>query len=351
MNWNLRQRLKQNDFVNIVYRLLTSKEYRAYCADYGRNARIFRFEHLGEENPGKCIYLIKDGFPTSGMFALILRTLWRLEVADRFCFTPVIFWNDKVPYNVPGHPNTFLTYFLPVSDITAESAEHSKDVAFSNAWDYAYDAPITHYEISDDGLGRLAVIYRKYMKLRPELKAKIDQEVGALVGKVSGKVLGVHVRGVDWRKMNVDQHPIPATEEDYVQTARDMMDEMGYENIFLASDSDGTIDLFRRGFGDRLITTQAARAPADSAELAIFDKKNDRYQMGYEILRDAYALAACDSLLCGVSNVSYGARVINGAVAAPYEKVVILDKGIVQNGMSVKAALKKQKKEIEKRDH
>ena len=72
--------------------------------------------------------------------------------------------------------------------------------------------------------------------------------------------------------------------------------------------------------------------------------------MGYEILRDAYALAACDSLLCGISNVSYGVRIINKAKAAPYERVVLLDKGRVDNGMTTQAALKKQKKALEKRD-
>ena len=351
MNWGLRQRLKQNDFINIVYRLLTSEEYRAYCADYRRNARIFRFEHRGEENPGENIYFVNDGVQTSGMFALVLRALRRLEVADRFHFTPVVMWNDKVPYNVPGQPNTFLTYFLPVSDIAVESAEHSQDVAFANPWDRAYGDPDIGYEISEDEIDRLAVIYRKYIKLQPELQEKIDQEVKALFANVPGKVLGVHVRGVDWRKMRVARHPIPVTEEDYVQAALDMMEELGYERIFLASDSDGTIELFRKEFGDRLITTQAVRAPANSSELAIFDERNDGYQMGYEILRDAYALVGCDSLLCGVSNVSYGARIINKAESEPYEKVMLLDKGLVDNGLSTQAALKKQKRALEKRDH
>ena len=90
MNWSLRQRLKQNYFFNIVYRLLTSKEYRDYCADYGRNPRIFRFEHPGLENPERKIYFIKWGYKESGMFALVLQTLRRLEVADRFQFTPVV---------------------------------------------------------------------------------------------------------------------------------------------------------------------------------------------------------------------------------------------------------------------
>ena len=168
------------------------------------------------------------------MFALVLQTLRRLEVADRFQFTPVVLWTDEVPYNVPGQPNTFLTYFLPVSDITVESALQSQDVALANAWDRAYGAPVTPYEINPEEIERLAVIYQKYMKLRPEIQEKIDQEVKELFATATGKVLGVHVRGADWRKMKVAGHPIAVTEEEYLQTAQNMMRDLGYDKIFLA---------------------------------------------------------------------------------------------------------------------
>lgn len=344
----LKQCLKKNDFVYIVYHMLTSKEYRDYCADYYRNARIFRFEHLGDENPDVKIYCIQDGFETSGMFALVIRVLRQLEVADRFLLTPVVMWNEVVPYNVPGQPNTFLTYFQPVSDISFESAKHSEDVAFSKMWNCAYGSPLSLYELLEDDINRLAVIYQKYLKLRPEIQTKIDREVDELFGTVHGKVLGVHVRGVEWRKMQVAGHPVAATEQDYLQAAHDMMCELGCEKIFLASDSDGTIDLFRTEFGNCLITTQAVRAPAGGGELAIFDEENDSYQMGYEILRDAYALAACNALLCGRSHVSYGVRIINKAVATPYEKVMLLDKGVSAKGTPVQASRIKQQKEIRK---
>ena len=348
MDWKFRQHLKQNNFINIVYRLLTNKEYRNYCADYGRNARIFRFEHPGEQNPGVNLYYIRDGIRSSGMFALILWTLRRLEVADRFNFIPVVMWTEEVPYSVPGEPNTFLVFFQPVSNISAESAVCSQDVAYANIWDRAYGNLATPYEVSQDEINRLAVIYQKYMKLRPKIQAQIDKEVRALFEKVSGKVLGVHVRGVDWRKMKVVRHPIAASEEDYLQASKEMMRELGYEKVFLASDSNETIDLFRAEFGDRLITTQAIRAPSGSGELAIFDDKNDGYQMGYEILRDAYALAACDSLLCGLSNVSYGVQIINKTKATPYERVVRLDKGWAESGLTPKAAWKKQREALHK---
>ena len=271
-----------------------------------------------------------------------------MEVADRFCFTPVVAWSEDIPYAVMGCSNPFLLYFQPVSPISVESAVKSADVAFANKWDRAYGSTADSYEFSQDEINRLARIYKKYMRLQPDLQERIDSEVRELLEATSGKVLGVHVRGVDWRQKKIYNHPIAITEEDYLQVARELMKELGYEKIFLATDGNGTIEKFRAEFGDCLITAQAVRAPADSGALAIFDEKNDGYQMGYEVLRDAYALATCDSLLCGLSYVSYGARIIRQAQCLPYEKVVVLNKGKAENGQSVQAAEKKERKSLRK---
>lgn len=349
MNEQLRRRLKQNDFINIVYRLLTSKEYRNYCADYSRNGRIFQFQHLGDENPGRNIYFIQDGNNVQGMFSLIVWSLRRLEVADKFNYTPVMTWTDDIPSAVAGYTNQFLLYFQPVSDVTVESARHSTDVAYARPWDRAYGSPAGPYEFSQEEVVRLTRIYQKYMKLQPELQMRIDRDIREVFGKTSGKVLGVHVRGVDWRKTKVVRHPVALTEEEYLARAKEMMLELGYEKIFLASDSEGTIDLFRVEFGDQLITTQAIRTPTGGDALVIFDEKNDAFQLGFEVLRDAYALAACDALLCGLSYVSYGARIINQTRDAHYEKVVVLDKGTVNKGPSAFAIGRKERKSVHKR--
>lgn len=348
MNERIRQKLKQNDFINIVYRLLTSKEYRSYCADYGRNGRIFRFQKLGEENPGKNLYLICYGSFTYGMFALVIATLRGLEVADRFHFTPVVEWSKEIPYAVEGQSNPFLSFFQPVSDVSVESARKSTDVAFARYIDRAYGSPAKSYDFSLEEIGRLARIYKKYLKLRPELQTRIDREIQALLSSAGGKILGVHVRGADWRKTKVAGHPIALTEEEYLANAKEMMLNAGYEKIFLASDSESTIDLFRAEFGDRLILTQAIRTPAGGDALVIYDEKNDGFQLGFEVLRDAYVLAACDSLLCGLSYVSYGARIINQAQGSPYEKVVVLDKGRVINGPSANTVGRRERRSLQK---
>ena len=200
---NIRDALKQNDFLNILYHTFTNKQFRHMYAQVGHNPRLFCFEHRGNENPGEKIYYLQMGRIDFGMFVLLIKTLRCLEVADRFHFTPVIKWNDAVSYSVPGQPNSFLLFYQPVSDISVESALKSEDVAFANLWDRAYGAIAKPYECPPDEIKRLSQIYQKYLRLQPKIQSKLDCELSKLFGEKPDKVLGVHVRGVDWRKKKI----------------------------------------------------------------------------------------------------------------------------------------------------
>ena len=340
----IKNRLKKNIFIYVPYRMIVDKDFKAYCADYYNNSRNFRFEHLGKENREKNIYYICEGSSVQGMFSIITWTLRRLEVADRFHFIPVVTWVKDVPVNYNNHQNPFLIYFLPTSDISEDSVKKSADVAFAKKWDSAYAAQVGSYDFSQDEINRLAEIYRKYLKLQPNIQSKIDREIRELLGEVrKQKVLGVHVRGVEWRQKQVLNHPVAITIEDYLEMAKKMMSEMGYNKIFLAADSEEAIDCFKGEFGESLLEYYAVRTPVGSSQLSIFNEGNDSFQMGYEVLRDAITLASCDALLCGLSYVSYGARIIKQSYGDNFEKIIVLDKGKVNDGISLEKAEKWQR--------
>ena len=150
------------------------------------------------------------------------------------------------------------------------------------------------------------------------------------------KVLGVHIRGVEWKQKPVYGHPIVVSIQDYLETAQKMIDELGCEKIFLATDSEETVSLFKSNFGEKLIEYCAVRTPVGSSQLSIFNEKNDSFQMGYEVLRDVYTLASCDAMLCGLSNVSYVARIIKQSTDSNFEKLMVLNKGRSNSGLSLK---------------
>ena len=341
----IKEILKKNKTLYMVYKIFKDKNYKSYCMDYYANGTIFRFEHLGNENGGKNIYFIGEGSSIQGMFSLILWTLRRLEVADKFRFTPVVSWTKDVPVNYNDNPNPFLIYFQQTSDVAEDTINKSADIAFSKRWDQVYDKPRIGYDFSQDEVCRLAKIYKRYIKLQPVVQEKMDSDSKQLFGGTSGKkVLGVHVRGVEWRKKQVFGHPIPISVQDYLEAAQKLIDELEYDKIFLATDSEETVELFKNNFGDKLIEYHAVRTPVGSSQLSIFNDKNNPFQMGYEVLRDAYTLASCDSLLCGLSNVSYVTRIIKQSTESNYEKIVILDKGKVEDGLSLTEVEKWQRK-------
>ena len=340
---NITEKMKMNKTIYVLYHYLKDKKYREYCYDYYKNGRVFWFEHLGTENPGKNIYYIYEGSNYVGMFSLIIWTLRKLEIAERFHLIPVVRWNPEAPVNKNDSDNPFLLYFQPVSDISVDSAMNSADVVYSRRYDRAFGDPASRYDFSNEEVERLGVIYRKYISLRPEIEKSIMTDISGITDSGKRRLLGVHVRGVDWRKSQVKGHPVAFTEQDYLNKAKEMFEKGGYDGLFLATDSETTIKLFSESFGEKLHMFQAKRTEEGSSSLSIFDSKNDPFQLGIEVLRDAIMLSKCDSLLCGLSYVSYGARIIKNASGVKYNDTMILDKGTSEKGIPVAQAGKNQR--------
>ena len=60
-------------------------------------------------------------------------------------------------------------------------------------------------------------------------------------------------------------------------------------------------------------------------------KEHHNYKCGLEVLLDVYTLARCNSLIAGLSHVSFAARVVKMAYGEVYEEMRLLDVGINRN--------------------
>lgn len=85
--------LLRNPYFYIIDKARKDPEYKAYCLEYDYNGTIFRFEHLGDLNFDKNIYILREGGSYQGMFSILTWTLRRLEVADRLNMIP---YNKKI---------------------------------------------------------------------------------------------------------------------------------------------------------------------------------------------------------------------------------------------------------------
>ena len=160
---------------------------------------------------------------------------------------------------------------------------------------------------SDEMIYLWGNIYRRYVHFNDKTKRYIKNELQDIFGENrQGKVLGVLVRGTDYVHLKPKGHPVQPEVETVINDARKMMDEEGYEYLYLATE-DGRIDkAFREVFGDKLLINQRKYYDeiysGNDIELikdVHFDRKDDDYYKGVEYLSSLVILSKCDSLIAG----------------------------------------------------
>lgn len=261
---------------------------------------------------------------------------------------PVVEWGSSTLYHeeggVGGVFNSFEYYFNQLCGISVSSARQSKNVVF---YEYSHrklsipDFNLTiGASLTDDlklnsYLDKRAEIIRKYITFSDGVKQYLSKSTdGMFAGK---KILGVHVRGTD---MNVgyNGHAKVVTPEEYLEAAKQIFNTGEYECVFLATDESRSIDLFQKEFGSRLLFFKDILRSDDGQALHFSksERKNHKYLLGLEVLRDMYALSICEGLIAGISNISLTARMMKRSYGKEYEKIQILSHGFNQTNISMK---------------
>lgn len=164
-------------------------------------------------------------------------------------------------------------------------------------------------------------VFNKYIHLRPEIKLEVDEFCKQFENKF---VIGAHVR-----------HPSHAIEQvgkkmptplDYIREIQEIVEKRKLDNwvVFLATDQDRTIDIFKSYFGSKVVYYKNVRRLTDNEdrdfdELPEDGKAVEGFQlqhkvaknhnnwsvdMAKEVIRDAWTMAQCHVLLHVTSNVS-----------------------------------------------
>lgn len=316
-------------FVNTV-KQLTAKNDLVYVETYG-NKRI-----------NDTIYFIDMEESHSGFFAEHNRLLAMLYFADKYDMTPVVRYHkgycyaEKEPVN--GTSNPFEYYFEQPAGIGLDELKTFKRV-FRSRKENSYevnklcDDP-NGYMRSEEYLNEMARITAKYIRLNAIVKDKLYKDIAGIFTDsykeaVECRVLGVHVRGTDF-KQNFNGHPVSVDVDEYLKATEAAFEKGGYDKIFLATDDSEALERYRAEFTDRVVFYKdVVRSGGDDTVMhSRSERKNHHYLLGYEVLRDMYTLAECEGLIAGLSQVSYAARIQKKSVDQEYKDLVILDKGI-----------------------
>lgn len=328
-------------------------EFARYCFSKGDDDRfvsnvkmIGRIPELvtverGEGEAGTVLYHIYMEESHSGFFADHNKLLEYLYFADYYHLIPVVEYTDGYCYAeqhpVNGTTNPFEYYFMQPSGISLDCMKKEGAVLHSRKDNIMLAKQLNEkkegYTKSEEYLKQMGRITSKYIRLQAEVQVYMETEIEQLLKKdteaAEKKILGVHVRGTDF-KQNYNGHPVAVTLQEYVQETDRLLKSGGYDKIFLATDDTNAIQRFEKEFGAKVLYYRdVTRSKGDETVMkSESNRENHHYKLGLEVLRDMLTLAACDGLVAGLSQVSYAARIQKISMNRQYTDLKILDKGI-----------------------
>ena len=253
---------------------------------------------------------------------------------------PVVFWDAaSSKYGTLTNDSNILSdFFVPFSEINDKEISLCKNIVIAEKKHTklakSYNENSWGYTSSAEYINEMAHIVKKYFFLKPEFK----QEMEASISKViRGKTLGIHVRGTDFLA-GTDNHPVALTVEDYFEYNDEISKDVSFDYIFLATDDIRILEKMIENYGDKIRYYEDVLRSGEAVSPSMLntDRKNNGYLLGKEIMRDMLTLAACDSLIAGVSQVSICARIWKRSTGIDYKIEKIIDKGINHSRITAK---------------
>lgn len=334
------KRLLKHPFIDAIAAVIKQSNDQEFCKMVaGRNDLSMICRCYGEQHKDKNIYYINYGKRTSGFFAQFRTLLKYLAYADRFGFAPVVLWDSSLPYaekdEIFGTTNPFEYYFLQPSNISVSEVFQSYNVFF--AQDVHVEQSFLDREFEEDGywmseqyMEQLSRYVKKYIRLTPYTEKYMNDNIYKLLG--NRETVGVHFRGTDYNNL-YHNHPVNISVEEYFEVIDGLLKKEQYKQIFVATDDVRILTKFSDRYGSMLLYYEDVIRGEQNQSVAFCEneRKNHKYLLGLEVLRDMYTLTSCQALVAGISQVSLMARVFKKSTGCDYRDKIILDKGYNNN--------------------
>lgn len=329
----------------IVAKNVNDESFIRRMSQYDSDVQTVYYEKLGEDNKGKIFGLITDD-GTSGFFAVFNRTLMKLYYCYINNLIPIIDWaedgiySERTPINNTKNPWEY--YFKRcVEEYSAEDIKTASRVALINdrlAAAIQRELGGNGYIYSKQLMEAMAVSLRKWVRLNENTKNGINRDIPKCI--LEKKTLGVHIRG-GGMLYGCYRHPKVPRIEEYIEAIKDTYGNGDYEKIFIATDDKRALKKLIAAFGKKILIyyEDVVRVEGEYDNYMINnDREFNNYLNGYEVLRDAYTLAACDGILSGLSQVSIAARVIRMSEMKKFADDITINKGLHTNGIDSQKA-------------
>lgn len=327
------------DFMVSCFERRKEERFRLFARNQSTDTVLLEAPVTCGERKTEILYYIRSGNPFSGFGAELRRTLDALFFADFYGLIPVVEYTHDYIYSemedVNGTGNPYEYYFTQPAGISAGQAgqyvhiffrEEHRELVRKSIHDFCTNSP---YELPETYIWELGRIAKKYLCLNAIQKAYVERSLEG-IGLNETKIIGVHYRGTDFR-CGYKKHPKMLSINDYYTAIDEYLDQSKAEcRIFLATDEERAIELFKERYGDRMIyfTDTYRSGNGEPVHFSKDSRELHNYRLGREILRDMVMLSHCDYLVSGLSQVSYCARIFKYSQDSEYIDKIMLSKGI-----------------------
>lgn len=332
------EKIKKNEYLYYIGKVIsrsTDTWFRSKVMEIDKKNDAVVLRCLGNENLGTPVYLIEYDKEKSGFFAVLNHFCRYYEFAERFGLTPVCSITENWLFASGRNKNPFLDYFEQPGGISMESARNSRCVIYS---DYKHVGGEI-YDYDDEYIARIAEIIKKYVRFSQDILNMVQADYSKI--DLKGRVLGVHVRGSDFKR-NFNKHPTAVSVDEYIEVVKKLCPK--FDSIFLATDDLEYLKRFQveEAFKGKLFCYECCRSDSDVSPSFLKNEREDnQFYLAYEVIRDMLTLSRCNGFIGGKSFVSMFARAFNMAQESGYENCVILDKGLNRNNNQIDAYEKK----------
>lgn len=267
-------------------------------------------------------YIIHRDEPTVGLFSNVIVFLENIVYAQDNGYIPVIdmknYSNTYLEKDEIGKINSWEYYFEQPVIFNDEidqlkSAYDSNNFIINNGSQvdrkvfYHPEFFSPDFLINTEEIKKWHTYYTKYIRLNKKTKEYINKQYDSLV-KLEDKVLGVFVRGTDYRNLKPSGHPIQPDVEEVIERTEKALKEWECNKIFLSTEDGYIRELFLKKFGDLVITNQREyyNHNSNSVTQEQHNREKDRYMNGLEYLTSLVILSRANSIIASSTSGMVG---------------------------------------------
>lgn len=294
-----------NLFNSILYRKYFNCKSR--FEEYKKRERKLSY---GNDNLDKTFYVISFDYDTQGLFAIVKSVLSHVMYAVDKGWIPVVdLKNYNCQYKKDGE-NAWEQFFEQPCGYTLGDISTSKNIIRSYYGMYPYNKYDFYVDVLDrsEECRRLADIYKKYIKPQPQVLEYMKKTMQDL--HIDEKTLGVLCRGTDYLRRKPKFHPRQPEPKDVIDNANEILLHNGYESIFVATEDEVVLDMFKKEFGDKLKYIDQPRLILNDSEqyLSEIETQNEtRRKMALDYYTALFILSQCPAILAGRTAGTLGA--------------------------------------------